>query len=241
MISLSTEIEYFHEPFNLEYGPIQQWMEFVPEQSQDYLPFFEANFSKSRKLMKDPLAIFSVKWLERNFDIKPILLIRHPAAFLASFIERGRSPRIEILASQQHLMAVLPNSIQKLFLEYSKNSNLSKVKFCAAVWNTANWFIQDYQQSNPDWMYLRHEDISKNPVRSFKQIFHYSNIQFTPEIKSKILETTGFSGDTNFRSYHRNSKKGIKKWKSILTEKQISEMRELTQEVASHYYSNIDW
>ena len=35
-------------------------------------------------LLKDPIAVFSVEWLNTTFGTRPVLLVRHPAAFAAS-------------------------------------------------------------------------------------------------------------------------------------------------------------
>src|SRR5262250_2445186 len=35
-------------------------------------------------LVKDPLAVFSAEWLARRFDMRVIVMIRHPAAFACS-------------------------------------------------------------------------------------------------------------------------------------------------------------
>lgn len=241
MLCKSEEIEYFHEPFNLDYGPLQQWIEYIPQDSTTYLPFFQEQFSSSRKLMKDPLAIFSVNWLAHHFQIKPILLIRHPAAFYTSFLERGRIPRIEILSSQKELMRVLPSEIRKQFEAYAQETTLSKAKFCTAVWNATNWFILQYKKQHPDWLFIRHEDISISPVDSFKQLFEYAQLSFTQDVKDNIIETSGFSGETNYRSYHRDSKSEVKKWKTRLSTEEITKIKSLTSEISAHFYSEEDW
>lgn len=40
--------------------------------------------NRRRPLLHDPLALFSAEWLARRFDFDVVVLIRHPAAFVAS-------------------------------------------------------------------------------------------------------------------------------------------------------------
>ena len=49
------------------------------------MAYFEARRRRGdRVVMKDPLAFFSAEWLMQNFGMTVVVLIRHPAAFVAS-------------------------------------------------------------------------------------------------------------------------------------------------------------
>jgi len=37
-----------------------------------------------RPLIKDPIALFSAGWLYKRYNVQPIVMIRHPAAFCGS-------------------------------------------------------------------------------------------------------------------------------------------------------------
>ena len=45
-----------------------------------YLPFLRTG----RLIIKDPIAALSADWLYNNFDLKVMVLVRHPGAFVAS-------------------------------------------------------------------------------------------------------------------------------------------------------------
>ena len=41
------------------------------------------------KLLKDPTALFSIPWMVDEFALKPIVLVRHPAAYVLSIKEKN--------------------------------------------------------------------------------------------------------------------------------------------------------
>ena len=61
-------------------------------------------FARNRRrravpLLKDPIAVFSAEWLADTFSARPVLLVRHPAAFAASIKRlRLRHPFGDFLA-----------------------------------------------------------------------------------------------------------------------------------------------
>jgi len=107
MISLSEQIRYVDEPFNLKYknSPFKFWFEYVSENNEDkYLPYLINEFSLSPYLYWDILNI------QKKQDIKPRLrkiyyqliqkksLIKDPIAILsAEWIYKRFAPRVIVL------------------------------------------------------------------------------------------------------------------------------------------------
>jgi len=50
----------------------------------DHLLFLLHRIRNDRPLIKDPIAIFSTEWLCKKFNMKVLVMIRHPAAFCSS-------------------------------------------------------------------------------------------------------------------------------------------------------------
>ena len=55
-------------------------------------------------VMKDPIAIFSSRWLVTAFHMDPVVMIRHPAAFVNSVVSKGWRHPFEHFIDQPLLM-----------------------------------------------------------------------------------------------------------------------------------------
>ncbi len=57
-----------------------------------------------RQLVKDPIAVLSAEWLADQYDMEVVVLIKHPAGFVASAKTRNYDFPFEHLLDQQELM-----------------------------------------------------------------------------------------------------------------------------------------
>ncbi len=58
----------------------------------DYVNYYKYRMYNIRPLIKDPIGLFSYKWLVSKFDMDVLVLIKHPAAFVSSLKKNGHSP-----------------------------------------------------------------------------------------------------------------------------------------------------
>ena len=49
------------------------------------------------------------------------------------------------------------------------------------LWNMIYGTVRRYQEDHPDWIFLRHEDISMDPAAHFRDLFEQLDLAFTPE------------------------------------------------------------
>ncbi|MCP4150709.1 MAG: sulfotransferase [bacterium] len=212
---------------------------------QNVFNFQLAKLKKQRPLFKDPIAIFSTPWLAKKFDFQVVVLIRHPAAFVSSLKRLDwRFPFGEFLC-QPFLMQELPEHYIDQIEEYADNPP-PVVSQAILLWNLVYSRVLEYQKQYPHWQYIRHEDISLNPVEEFKSLFEKLNLQFTPTIERHIQSTTattnpGESPQNKATQLKRNSKENIHNWKKRLTPEEIETIKKETNPVASKFYSSEEW
>ena len=107
--------------------------------------------------------------------------------------------------------------------------------------------IIEYQRLYPNWLYIRHEDLSNNPIREFELLFEKLKLPYTSKVKAYIHSTTNFSNPSdvsNVETVHqlqRNSRDNIKNWKKRLDNKDIYKVRDLTEHLSKQFYSEKDW
>lgn len=198
-----------------------------------------------RPLIKDPIALFSTPWLAENFNMDVVVMIRHPAAFVSSVKFLGWSFDFNNFLKQPLLMNEYLSSFKLEIEDFAKNEH-SILMQATLLWKIIYSTVNRFQIEYPNWIYLRHEDLSENPIREFKSLYAKLDLNITKKIETKIMKYT-HQDLTNDPIYNnpftlkRNSSINIKYWKSRLTEGEINFIKGQVSEVSSKFYSENEW
>ena len=207
-------------------------------------PYFLLNRAfKKRALLRDPIALFSAPWLAETFNMDVVVLLRHPAAFAGSLKKVGwKHPFDHFL--KQHLL--MKHHLQEFESRIGSiiNSGADIIDQAILLWNIIHYMILKFKGDYPNWIFVRHEDLSMNPVSSFSEIFRKIEVNYTNSIQNQL---TKFSTEkkTNKIRYlghiMRNSHSNIKSWFHRLSDDEISRIREGTLEISEMFYTEDDW
>lgn len=189
-----------------------------------------------RPLLKAPIAVMSTDWLANNFDADVVVLIRHPAAFVASLKVKQWDHMFEHFIAQPDLMKVLSPFADKIY-EYDKNPP-DIIDQGSLLWNVIYYRVSQYKKKYPEWQFITHEAISLDPLNQYKAIYEKLNLKFTKRIEEEIIKST--SSKTVGRLV-RNSKKNITTWKKRLTKDEIERIKRDTLELANEFYGSDAW
>ncbi len=209
--------------------------------------FFENNrvrILNKRPLVKDPIAFFSAPWLAKNFNMDVIILIRHPAAFVNSVINLNWSHDFKDFLNQPLLM----NSHLAPFKEEIEKFSLKEypiIEQAILLWKIFYSTVLVYQKNHPDWIYLRHEDLSENPIDEFRLLFKKLNLNFSDQVKRKIINYTS-NNSLDPLTIHpfnlkRNSKINKELWRTQLSMADVEFIRNGVEEVSKFFYSDSEW
>jgi hypothetical protein len=192
-----------------------------------------------RPLFKDPIALLSSEWFYKEFDADILVLVRHPAAFIASIKVKGWFFDFNNLLKQADLMRDYFSDYEAVMkIEQEKQDIISAG---ILLWSILYGYVLELQKrymDNPNWTFLKHEDLSLNPVNVFKEIFKEKNIKFT----DCVLQELELSSSSNEKELlRRNSKKNITSWKERLTTHEIEEIKEGTRPIWTKFYDDNDW
>lgn len=221
-----------------------------------------ADLSKQRlrrntAVMKDPVAVFSAPWLARRFDMNVVVMIRHPAAFCASLKALNWKFDFNHFLAQPHLMGETRLADFESEIRYFAANEQDIILQGALLWNCIYAVINEYRLRYPGWLFLKHEELSMDPVDSFQKIYAELGLEFTTKVRAAIEESS--SGQSFQRqisrvtlnpfeqvrndefSLRRNSKVDVLKWKSRLSDHEILTIRERTSDVSRLFYSDLDW
>ncbi len=192
-----------------------------------------------RPLIKDPIAIMSVEWLYEKTDCDVIIIIRHPAAFIASLKVKNWVHDFTHFEQQESLLNKYLFPYKEQIIDFV-NTEHDIIEQGILLWNTIySTVLQYYQKYEKQWCFVKHEDISMNPMDSFESICNEVNIKFTEHHKAFIRKTT--SDRNGEGTLVRNSKSNIYSWKDRLTSGEIEKIKENTAHVWKHFYEESDW
>jgi hypothetical protein len=192
--------------------------------------------TNKRPLIKDPLAIMSADWIHKKFKASVIIALRHPAAFVASIKVKNWKHPFRHFSDQKELMKILSPYADKIIAYQQSKPDL--IDQGVLLWNIIYYRVLQYQQKYPGWIYIRHEDLSRNPVDEFRKIFRKLHLRYNKQIIDKIIEATSSTEDENLK---RDSIKNITSWKKRLTKKEIERIKTGTSGLWEKFYAEQDW
>lgn len=191
-----------------------------------------------RTIIKDPIAIMSTEWMNRNYNIDIVVLIRHPAAFVASLKVKDWQYDFNNYLNQPVLMNTYLKSYEELIKDFSNNKK-DIIDQGILLWNTIHNTIAYYQSKyGNDWYFVKHEDLSMSPIVEFKKMFSKISLTLDSDVENYINETTKGTDQSGFK---RNSAKNVKTWKERLSDDEIQRIKTGTEKVWEKFYTENDW
>jgi hypothetical protein len=191
-----------------------------------------------RTIIKDPIAIMSTEWMYRNYNIDIVVLIRHPAAFVASIKIKDWQYDFTNFLDQPVLMNTYLKSYEALINDFSSNKK-DIIDQGILLWNTIHETIAYYQSKyGNDWYFVKHEDLSTDPIVEFNKMFSKIGLTFDADVENYINETTKSKKQSNLK---RNSIENIKTWKKRLSNDEIQRIKIGTDKVWKKFYTENDW
>lgn len=200
-------------------------------------------FMNKRPLLKDPLAFFSAEWIYERYHCDVIVLIRHPAAFYSSLKMKNWSFDFNHFLGQpllmDHVLAFFRPEIEAMVEEEKV-----LIEQSVLLWNCIHQIILEYQHRHKDWLFIKHEDLSLDPLHQFEAVYEYLNLDYTDHAQAVITAATGAHNpfeQTDKHEHLRDSKKNILNWKTRLTEEEIFTIKSGTSKIAEQFYNESDW
>ncbi|MEX0966179.1 MAG: sulfotransferase [Bacteroidia bacterium] len=201
-------------------------------------------YKNQRPLIKDPIALFSVEWLAKTFDMDVVVLIRHPAAFVSSIMRKDWTFPFEDLLAQEELMETLLRDYRTQIEEYSKTEK-DIVEQAALLWTMFHDVILQYRERHPNWKFVRHKDLSENPITEYRKLYNFLDIPFNGDVKEIIKEASAAENPAGPQGSEellkRDSKANIDSWKTRLDDKDIYKIKNQVEEISSRFYSESEW
>lgn len=213
----------------------------------EFKQFLKHRLQGSRPLIKDPIAFFSAAWLAERFGVTIVMVVRHPAAFVSSIKKLGWKHPFAHFLEQKTLIDDVLHPFEAEIKAYTLNEQ-PLIDQAILLWRIIHYTMLIYQKEHPDWLYIRHEDISRDPISGFQDMFRKLDLEFTTHVKTVIemysnpanpTDTDALVGTES--TLKRHSQANIWNWKKRLASSEIEKIRCQVEDIAKYFYSDEDW
>lgn len=174
--------------------------------------------NEKRKIIKSVHSVLSLPFLYSNFSIEPLIVVRHPAAIINSYLKLKLNDANRLFFKQGDFMRdhLLPyrSKIEKIKSEFG----LMGLQI-GILYYFLSEIIFEYK-----FIYVKHENLIIDPIEKFKEIFSKLSLDWSQNTIKFIKEhnAEGFSDYSISRSL-----KYLKDvWKNSLSSDQINEIRD---------------
>lgn len=210
---------------------------------RDFAIFYNGLMRGLRMLMKDPFAVFSTDWFAKRLNCSVVIAVRHPAAFASSLKRLNWPFDFQDLLDQPLLMRDHLEPFRGKMEAVRADDVIGQ---SALLWNLIYRSVHGALERNPGFIAVRHEDLSRDPVNKYRDLYSSLGLDFTPRVEKIILNS---SSSENPREASRkkiysvklDSRANMDNWKKRLTAEEIDRIREMTREVSPLYYSDAEW
>jgi Sulfotransferase domain len=210
---------------------------------RDFIIFYNGLMQGQRALIKDPFAVFSTEWFAKRLNCKVVITVRHPAAFASSLQRLNWNFDFKDLLDQPLLMR---DHLEPYRDQMGSIKADDVIGQASLLWKMIYASVHSTRGLNPDFIVTRHEDLSRDPVNGYRELYVPLGLDYTSRVQKVILSSSSSENPRELSRRKRHSVKldslaNIKNWRKRLTEDEIKRIREMTEEVSHLYYSDAEW
>ena len=198
-----------------------------------------------RTLLKDPIAFFSAEWLADTFGMDVVVVIRHPAAFASSLKRLGWTFPFDHLLMQPRLLDTHLDSFGDDIRRMAQ-APADVIGHAILFWRVIHHVTLDYGRRHPDWVFVRHEDLSRRPLDEFRVLFARLGLDFPARSRRAVEEHTAEGNvrevaDGVKTELRRDSRANVWNWTHRLRPDEIARVRRGTESLARAFYPEPGW
>ena len=215
----------------------------VLRMGRDLTSFLLGRMRGSRVLLKDPFAAFSTPWFADRLNCRVVITIRHPAGFASSLMRLNWPFQIEDLLAQPLLMR---DHLEQYRAEMESAAPDDEIGRSCLLWNALYGTLHKTLQQRTDLIAVRHEDLSRDPVNGFRDLYNKLDMDFTPKVEEVILNSSSSENPAELTKQKRHSVKldsrsNLDNWKKRLGADEIARIRKMTKDVSHLFYTEDEW
>ncbi|MEK6221788.1 MAG: hypothetical protein N2D54_06030, partial [Chloroflexota bacterium] len=188
----------------------------------------------------DPIGCLMTEYLFEKFQIKPLIIFRHPLPVISSLVRLSNRPEWQL--DSIHLSAL--NCQPELVNEYFTDGSLSINSYendaltnASLLWRALNKVLLSQTVKHPDWVVVKHEEFFESPEINLKDLYSALNLPWSKKIEKAIRR---FTSDNNHsrgngekvQNFKRNSRKMFENSVIKFSREERRKIFDCTQDVA---------
>jgi hypothetical protein len=116
----------------------------------------------------------------------------------------------------------------------------------ALLWKMIYCAVHATLEQHPDFIVVRHEDLSRDPVAGYRDLYKSLDLEFTPRVEKTILNSSSSENPVELsrkkvHGFKLDSRANIDIWKKRLSLEEVYRIHKMTAEISSLYYSDAEW
>ena len=210
---------------------------------RDFHTFFNGSMQGQRVLIKDPFAVFSTPWFEKQLHCKVVITARHPGGFVSSLKRLGWNFDFGNFLNQPLFMHDHLESDRAAMVSMLKDDIVGQA---ALLWKIIYRFVHGTRSLFPKFHIVRHEDLSLDPIGGYQSLYKSLGLDFTEKVKDIIRNSSSSENPAKLtknktHSVKLDSRANLDNWKKILSPEEITRVRKITEGVSESFYSEEEW
>ena len=202
-----------------------------------YLRLAKLNPFHTTAVIKDPIARLVTEFLYLEFDIKPVIIVRHPVSLAASLQRLGWYPEV-------HEFRVQPNLIEDYLQDEEdllRRSWPNRLLEAMVAWRLTYKVLLRQAAKHEGWQIVTHEELSREPVMVAKRLYGALGLPWSERVADKVRAWTDSSNPAKARKgrvqdFNRDSAKIFKTRRDSVPVKTRREIFDIVKDVALELY-----
>jgi hypothetical protein len=186
-------------------------------------------------VIKDPDGCLLTEYLYTRYQVRPVICVRHPTAFVASYLHHRSPWDLPELGGQPALIDDYFGGDASMFDVDPKD----RVAGAAALWLGLNRVLLDQCSRHPNWIVVVHEELCRAPVATFRNLFDRLDLPWSHRVERAIRQRTGAHNKAEGRSWqdhYRDSAALFELRRGMLTREDREKVFTITRDVALRLY-----
>jgi len=208
---------------------------------------------RKRPLLDDPYASLAAPWIAEEFDGQVAVLVRHPAAMVASYRKLGYRAHFRHFLDQPQLMAdYLEPWRAEMEALVETDDRVAQV---ATFWKMLHYVLADMVDRSDRLHVVRYEDLCADPEGAYESLFTRMGLEFNAAARAEVVRGTQGTSKNQSHSWRvsrhgglsrtafrpMDSKAMIWAWKKTISPGEAARIRAITGPVADRFYTGADW
>jgi sulfotransferase family protein len=208
---------------------------------------------RKRPLLDDPYASLAGLWIAEEFDGQAAVLVRHPAAMVASYRKLGYRAHFRHFLDQPQLMAdYLEPWREEMEALVETDDRVAQV---ATFWTMLHRVLADMVDRSDRLHVVRYEDLCADPVGEFERLFTRLGLEFNDAARAEVVRGTEGSSKNQSHAWRMSRHGGLSRtafrpmdskamiwaWKKTISPGEAARIRAITGPVGDRFYGDGDW